>query len=310
MTRLALASLAMALAVCLGCQPDFHATQIVQPNTDPGRIRQNIEGTAEQLLKSKRIDAHRRVAAADKAEMDVWVLKPAAGTQPRGTVVILHGIMESKATWPYPGVAGRLRKLGYTAVLMDLRAHGRSGGEYVTYGAKEKHDVKAVMDALAAEDIARPPFYAFGTDLGAAVAIQYAAIDPRCKAVMAIAPYKDMRTHARRQLWALSEKDFEVALGRMRELADFDPADASAVVAAARLRGPLLLIHGMFNVAVPKEYSKAIVAAAGGPKKLVLLTSPERVALVTVLEDWIAGHIDKLATKGLSDATTKPNAKP
>jgi len=296
----------LASAILGGCGADYAARQIIEHNTNPGRVFQDMTGTADQLIKAGAIDLHRRIKSADGVEIDVWVIKarkPAGGEGAPGglgTVVILHGLTESKASFPYFGAAKRLANKGYDVVLPDLRAHGRSGGKYVTFGAKEKYDVKTVMDALLREGAVREPICVFGVTLGAATAIQYAAIDPRCKKVFAMTPYKDVRSLARRRLLMLSDKDFQAALKKAGTMAKFDPDEASSVAAAGKLKVPLLLVHGMLDVSVPTENSDAIFAAAGGPKKLIAVTpGPEQIALVAVMEDWIAEKVDALVKKGL-----------
>jgi len=298
----------LASAMLGGCGPDYAARQIIEHNTDPGRVWLDMAGTADHLLKVGRIDLHRRIKSSDGVEIDVWVIKArkpkGEGAKPGGlgTILILHGLEESKASWPYFGAAKRLADKGYDVVLPDLRAHGRSGGKYVTLGAKEKYDVKAVMDALLREGAVREPICVFGVTLGATTAIQYAAIDPRCTKVFAMTPYKDIRSFARRRLGLLSEEDFQASVDRAGELAKFDPDEASSVEAARKLKVPLLLVHGILNVWVPKENSDAIFAAAGGPKKLIpVMPGPEQIALGAVMEDWVAEKIDTLVKKGLPE---------
>ena len=290
-----------------GCGADFHAKQIVEYNTGPGKVLEDIAGTAEQLCKTGQIDLHSVYKMPDKTAIDVWTIfaKNPTGDErlssPLGTVLVLHGLTESKASFPYRGAGLRLARMGYDVVLPDLRGHGRSGGKYVTYGAKEKHDVKAVVDNLLDEGNIHEPIYAFGATLGAATAIQYAAIDPRCKGVLAMTAYQDAETMARRRLMMLSEEDFAKALAKAGELADWDPKEASSVEAARNLTVPLMLVHGMIDLSVPLAHSEAIYAAAGGPKKLVPVThGPEHFAMFTIMEDWIADKMNMVATGGLS----------
>jgi fermentation-respiration switch protein FrsA (DUF1100 family) len=63
-----------------------------------------------------------------------------------------------------------------------------------------------------------------------------------------------------------------------------------------KLTCPLYLVHGIPDLTVPPEHSKAIHDAAAGPKKLDTVIS---VTLVPILEDWIANKLEELATKGL-----------
>ena len=293
----------LVAAACCGCGADFHARQIVEYNTSAGKIDIAIKGTADQLIKSHRISLHRRIKTSDDIDIDVWVLHarpPASGLHAGSTIVLLHGLTESKASFPYFGAAERLAKMGYNVILPDLRAHGRSSGRYVTYGAKEKYDVKAVVDALLADGTVREPIYVFGATLGGATAIQYAAIDPRCKGVMTMTSFKDAQSMARRRLLFISTEQFKLAMERAGQIAKFDPQQASSVSAARKLTVPLLLYHGLLDLTVPKEHSEAIYAAAAGPKKLILIApGPEQVALVATMEDWIARRIDSLVKNGL-----------
>ncbi len=288
-----------------GCATDDYARQIIVQNAGPGRVWLALKGTGEQLIKEGKIDMHREVARPDGTVIDVWVIKGRPTTQLTrviGTVLILHGVTESKVMFPYFGIGQRLSKMGYDVVLPDLRAHGRSTGKYVTYGALEKYDIKAVIDQLVKEGMIHTPIYAFGNNLGGSVAIQYAAIDPRCQGVMAVVPYKDMASIGLAQLKIIapmmSSQDYQEVLQRAGEMGEFDPAQASAVNAAKQLTCPLLLVHGVLDLSVPREHSKAIYEAAAGPKKFVE-PSFEAIALPAILEDWIVSQLNALARKGL-----------
>ena len=298
-TLVRIPTVGLLIALCAGCTVEDNARRIIEYNTEGGEVAQRILGTGEHLVQTKKIDLHRRYKAPDGVEIDVWVPKAYRGadTPARGSVVILHGLYEHKADFPYDGVAKRLARKGFNVVRPDLRAHGRSGGKYVTYGAKEKHDIKAVVDGLLSEGDIHEPIYVFGNELGAATAIQYAVIDPRCKGVMAMTAYKDARSLARRWLSALlSDEDFEAALERAGQIAGFDPDETSSVKAASKLTDtPLLLVHGILDLTVPTEHAEAIFRAASGPKKLI----PKPILDWTIMEDWIADRMEELATKGL-----------
>jgi cephalosporin-C deacetylase-like acetyl esterase len=171
------------------------------------------------------------------------------------------------------------------------------------------------MDSLIGRGaVGGQAIYAFGATLGGATAIQYAAIEPRCKGVMAFAPFKDARSVAGRIMLVfaptMGQADFNRTLARAGELANFDPADASSVEAARKFAGPLLLVHSLLDVAVPFSDSQAIYDACRGKKKLdVLMPGPEQIAWV-VWEDWIASAIDQMARGNLEVPlpTTAPTA--
>jgi len=307
----------LSLLISAGCQRDFYAKHIVTQDTGRGKLALMLTGTAEQLLAKKRIDLHRQVETPDKAVIDVWVIRaaqanpsPSQPCQPKGTVLLLHDLGDSKAS--HLSLGRRLASMGYDVVLPDLRAHGRSTGKYITYGALEKRDVLAVVDALLEEQAIHEPLYAFGVSLGGATAIQYAAGDPRCKGVMALAPYKDARSITRRRIAfiapMMSGQDFEEALRRAGDLANFDPAQASALEAAGKLKCPLLLVHGLLDEEVPVSHSQEIYEVAHEPKQLVIIPWAMHATLLMGMEAWIADQIDLIARTGLTEQASPPPA--
>jgi pimeloyl-ACP methyl ester carboxylesterase len=251
------------------------------------------------------------IAGHENTPIDVWVIKArkpdgTRAAEAKGTMLILHSRDEHKATFPtFPpaltrpaGAAGRLARRGYDVVLPDLRAHGRSGGEYITYGAKEKHDLKAVMDELVAKKIVHPDAYVFGRNYSGMVAVQYAAIDPRTKGVLAVAPYANFRGIARYWYRFTDAEQFEEIVAEAAGLADFDPADASAIAAARELTCPLVVVHGLLDASAPRAHSDAIHKAAPEPKRLIAPLAGEILASA-IMEDWIADRMDELATEGV-----------
>lgn len=75
---------------------------------------------------------------------------------------------------------------------MDSRALGESGGDMATYGWKEREDTRAIADALYAGENVRH-LYALGVSMGAAIALQSAAVEPRIDAVVAEDPFANLR---------------------------------------------------------------------------------------------------------------------
>lgn len=310
MTRHVHVPIALALLAGTACNGskvsvDAEARKLVVPASMPGQVMQALTGTGEQMVADKRIDLSRRVKAKDGVEIDVWVInsrlhdttgRPGSkSTITRGTVVMLHPLLIGK-TW-FLGHAEKLASCGWDVVLMDLRAHGRSGGDFITWGVRECCDVKAVVDELLAEKAVHEDIYVCGASFGGSVAIQYAAIDPRCKGVLAFAPPAGVRDIGRRILIMLSDKDFEAALARAGQIADFDPAAASAVAAAGKLTCPLILVHGRLDFIVPYQHSQAILQAAPDPKRLISLPLDGHAAEIA-REGWLTTQMAALADMG------------
>ena len=303
-----ISALLLGMTLLAGCTTDQYARMLIQQDTGYGKINEQMVGSSDQLVKTGAITAARRVEMPDKTVIDVWVRKAAAGTEARGTVLALHGLCDSKVT--YLSLARKLNEKGFDVVLPDLRAHGRISGEYVTFGALEKLDQQRVMDELLKEKLIAEPFYVFGASMGAAVAIDYAAIDPRVQGVLAVAPYRDMysfcRTLANRFAPLMSEADFRKVVDRAGQIGGFKPDEASTVQSAAKARCPLLLMHGRLDTVVPFADSEVILAAAKGPKQLEPVPWAGHLGVLFGREDNLVKGIETISSGRIETATSQP----
>ncbi|HKV38472.1 MAG TPA: alpha/beta fold hydrolase, partial [Blastocatellia bacterium] len=93
------------------------------------------------------------------------------------SVVVLHGVKKNRSDVIRTGLV--LRRAGFNVLMLDGRAHGNSGGRYVTYGYYECRDVEAALDWLVNEKkVARDLVGLAGESMGAAIALQAAAANP------------------------------------------------------------------------------------------------------------------------------------
>src|SRR5215467_2347800 len=156
----------------------------------------------------------------------------------RGTIVYLHGVADNRAS--SVGLIQRFVPHGLTVVAFDSRGHGDSTGNTCTYGYFERDDLRRILDTVA-----RGPIVLVGNSLGAAVALQEAAHDTRVTAIVAIAPFSDLRTIATERAPFVFTRG---AIDRAFALAETDAhfhVDAVSPVAAARsIVVPALLVHG------------------------------------------------------------------
>lgn len=230
--------------------------------------------SAGWMLQSGRIDAHRQLAGVDGVPIDVWVIKAKAGSHlAEGnvppTAILLHPWLTDK-TWLLP-LGERLAREGWNVVLPDLRHHGSSGGPSVTWGAKEKGDIKKAVDALIKENLVGPEVFVMGTSLGGCVAVQYAAIDPRCRGVIAVAPPTGLKGFV--ELSTLGGPGAkEQRLAHYAQEGGFNPDDADAIAAARQCTAPLLMVYGTFDTTVPYRQVRQIYEAWAGPKEIEALT--------------------------------------
>jgi alpha-beta hydrolase superfamily lysophospholipase len=183
----------------------------------------------------------------------------------RGTVVLLHGVADTRASMR--GLAQRFVAERLDVVAYDSRAHGTSGGAFCTYGYFEKDDLRRIVEALPAG-----PVVLLGTSLGAAVALQAAAHHPRVAGVVAAEVFADLKSIARHRTpafipgWMIAS-----AFRRAEARAGFVADEVSPVRAAEAIRVPVFLVHGGADTSTPPSHSERVLAALRGPKRLLLV---------------------------------------
>lgn len=246
--------------------------------------------------------------APDGALLRGWKVRP---KNPNGSWVLLfHGVADNRV-----GVIGQsefLLRAGYSILMMDARAHGASGGPIATYGWLERNDTRAIIDALVRSEVGRYAdeqlrsgkwrlvpaedpdlpkpvhspvplpgaplhIFALGESMGAGIVLQSAAVDPRIEAVVAEAPFANLREAAydyaglRKSPWlgkTLFAPGTWTLLYRDEKLAGFPVAEVSPVKAVVARAFPVLLICDEKDVALPCRHAEMIYAAARGSKQL------------------------------------------
>ena len=102
------------------------------------------------------VGRHARLeVGAPPISASTYVLEPGDRRTIKGSVVLLHGIRNIKESMV--GIGRYLRERGYVVVLVDLRGHGKTSGDHMTYGAREARDVKEVVAQLLARKMMVEP---------------------------------------------------------------------------------------------------------------------------------------------------------
>jgi len=273
---LAILCLLPAAAAVIGAQL---SSVILHPaNLNPDRKEQ----TAAMLARTGATKEDLEVKARDGAILRGWKVRP---TNPNGDWVLLyHGISDNRTG--NLGHAEFLLTSGYSVMMMDSRAHGQSGGDMATYGWKERDDTRAIVDATYASESIRH-LYALGVSMGAAIALQSAAVEPRIVAVVAEDPFENLREvtydYAGLEFSPLLGKTLfrpasMAALHGVKKDGGFDPDEVSPKKAVAARAFPVLLICGTADHRIPCRHAEAIYQAAIGPKELWMVPGAEHAS--------------------------------
>jgi uncharacterized protein len=276
MTRESTIRLALGLILCLALLSALSgaAGYFIGPGVlHPGNFNPERDTAVAAML--ERTGANKEdfeVRAPDGAALKGWKVR---AREPNGDwIVVLHGVSDNRTG--NIGHAEFLLRNRYSVVMMDSRAHGKSGGSMATYGWLERHDTVAVVDALTATENVRH-VGALGVSMGAAISLQSAAIDPRIVAVVAEDPFADLREvtydygglHLTPMLGkTLFRPASIVAIREMGSVGGFSPDDVSPEKAVASRAFAVLILCGTQDYVIPCRHAERVYNAAIGPKEL------------------------------------------
>jgi alpha-beta hydrolase superfamily lysophospholipase len=319
----AAAGFALGLVCCAALAViEWAAWVMILPGRRPGSLAAELDFEADPSSPSRRLGDPIEAVAADGVRLaGIWhaadppEAEAAAGgdppgklpARPRGTVLVLHGFAEDPSA-----LADRMAALnrhGWNVAALDTRAHGRSGGEFGSFGGREAADVRTWIDALAAngrvgnknehgaEDGPAPVVAVWGRSMGAAIAARAAANDPRIGAVVLEAPYVDLEETLTRVL-----KRKRIPLPGLLAGLVLKRAGAIAGVSLVRPRpidlvptihAPALVLHGTDDTLIPLEDARLLAGSFPRPARLIEVPGAGHS---TVVEVGGPGLLDRVAT--------------
>lgn len=205
-----------------------------------------------------------------------------------GAMILVHGIGSCKEDMM--GLADMLAYSGIETYLFDLRAHGRSGGKYCTYGFYEKEDIKAIVTKVKAD---RPDLRLgiWGNSLGGAIALQALEADPRIDYGIIESTFTDLRSVVEAYQARLMKIPLpfaaRYALSRAAEIGEFDPDRVQPVESARNIRQPVLIAHGEEDERIAFENGQRIFDnLASADKEFVPVPGGRHMGMMAVGGEW------------------------
>jgi alpha-beta hydrolase superfamily lysophospholipase len=154
------------------------------------RLTHRLEARAEEVAPSPAwgpLESH-RLKTRDGEEVGAWFVD---GRGDAPSVLLLHG--HKSRRWSSLGRAELLAAQGYAVLMLTLRAHGDSTGEFDDVGFGARHDVIAGVEFLEARRPGRPVIVD-GNSMGAAAAVFAAReLGQRIRGYILESPYQDLR---------------------------------------------------------------------------------------------------------------------
>jgi fermentation-respiration switch protein FrsA (DUF1100 family) len=170
-------------------------------------------------------------------------------------------------------IAAMLIRHSYGVIILDLRGHGESEGELITFGYNEVRDVEAAHQYLLTRSEVDPERIGLlGNSMGSATALLYAAENPAIKAVVAQSPYATLEDMVQANVRRLNLPTFPLAPMMVffieRKLGF--PVDTLAPIRRIGQISPrpVLILMGGKDTWVNPGGGQQLYAAAGEPREL------------------------------------------
>jgi fermentation-respiration switch protein FrsA (DUF1100 family) len=185
----------------------------------------------------------------------------------RATVVFVHGGGGSRLQLLPEALV--LHRRGYGVLVYDSRASGESDGDLVSWGDKERLDVRAAIDFLVRRPEVDPTRIGLvGFSIGASTAALEAANDPRVHALVLYATWSSLEDEIKTNESKYGALSWGPALFEMRregvDVGAVRPIDVMARIAPREL----LMIAGDQDTNTPVAVMQKVFAAARPPKEL------------------------------------------
>jgi pimeloyl-ACP methyl ester carboxylesterase len=262
------------------------ATQIANPFDE----KQYTCGRAEVWLASKNL-THRNLTMTRDGIVLSAILVQTTDSISRGLVSVLHGVGDSRDL--YVGDAAFYVLLGFDVLLPDARAHGASGGK-CSYGVYERWDLVAWFDLLGSLGLLPDTLILQGFSLGAAIALDVAAIEPRVDAVISLAPFADFEnaaeTHWNQYAGFVPHWLRDMVHQRAEESIGFRMFLASPMHYVRAIKAPVLYIHGTEDRRIPVWDSRYLNAMTPD-SRLIEVVGADHDGLLAAISPWFGDTI-------------------
>lgn len=180
---------------------------------------------------------------------------------PKGTFVLMHGY-HSDPLREFAGLARFYYGKGYNVILPFQRSHGKSEGKYITFGVKERYDLRDWILETNRLYGSEKPVYLEGISMGCATVVMSLGFDlpENVKGVVADCGF----TSPEEIIWKVLKKDKKLPLSHLimaagefmtKHIAGFDEKEFSTLTALKHNKIPVIFIHGAEDDFVPIEMS-------------------------------------------------------
>lgn len=229
--------------------------------------------TSEKILPSdlnlKSIDIN--IVVEDSINLKGYWIKNDS-IQSKSIILLIHGIGGCKEH--FLNLSKSLIQIGVETVLIDSRAHGKSGGQFSTYGIKEKKDISQIIDFIKTKNDSIP-IGIWGNSMGGAIAIQALELDNRIKFGIIESTFTNLNQivydYQKSFTYGIGLKSLcNIAINEAGKIAGFNPDLVSPISSVKNIEQPTLIAHGEIDENIKFAYGKSLFENLKSKKKKFL----------------------------------------
>lgn len=166
-----------------------------------------------------------------------------------------------------------------SVLLVEQRAHGESGGEYIGFGVRERYDCLQWIRYIR-EKCKDMPIYLSGVSMGASTVLMTAGgeLPPQVKGIIAdcgfTSPYEMVKIFGQKFMHMKEtkiEKTVDTVNMLCRKKAGYDLREYSTIEAMEHCKVPVFFVHGTADGFVPYEMSVKNYEACRGRKRFLTI---------------------------------------
>ena len=220
-----------------------------------------------------------------------------------GSILLFHGYRSCPLA-DFSVVIPYYHSLGFNLLLADQRSHGKSEGNYITFGIREHEDAQMWID-FHNQNFGELPVFLGGMSMGATTVLMAAGrkLPRNVKGVCADCGFTEPVQIIRHVMELAHVPAFpllQIADLYARVLGRFSMREYSTVKAMASCRIPVLLFHGTDDHFVPCQMSQAAFDACPVEKQLILVEGAthgtsyltDRIRCQAVIKEFLMSHLD------------------
>ncbi len=215
-------------------------------------------------------------------------------------VIAVHGYMGSGTDMIQ--YVEKFRSYGYNGLIIDLRAHGRSEGQYIGMGWLDRYDLRMWIDKIIEEN-KNCKIILYGISMGAATVSMTTGEELPKEVKLAIADcgytsvWEEFSVHLKKILHVLPFPLLYVASFMSKMFVGYGFKEASTIKQLKKSKTPTLFIHGKKDKFVPFSMLDKIYKSAQCEKEKLEIEEAAHAESCNINPDKYWGTIEKFIEK-------------